>query len=317
MNEVGKDGRGESVWLGWFLCDVLSRFGAIAAQRGDLERVKRYAEAKESIRRACEEQAWDGNWYRRAYFDDGTPLGSSTNSECRIDSLAQSWAVMSQVGDRDRAERGMASVYSQLVDEEARIILLLTPAFDKGDLNPGYIKGYLPGLRENGAQYTHAATWVVLATTMLGRGAKAFELFQLLNPITHGRTADEVQRYQGEPYVLCGDVYSSPQHRGRAGWSWYTGSSGWMFRIGIENILGLRRTAAGLKISPCIPKDWKSYRVRYRTEVGSFNIEVRNPHGKETGVGQIRVNGMLISGDVVPFPPAGDTSTVDVVVELS
>ncbi|NDC36535.1 MAG: hypothetical protein EBZ48_00605 [Proteobacteria bacterium] len=316
MNEVGKDGRGESVWLGWFLCDVLSRFGVIASQRGDLERVKRYAEAKESIRRACEEQAWDGNWYRRAYFDDGTPLGSSTNSECRIDSLAQSWAVISQAGDVARAERGMAEVYSQLVDEEARIILLLTPAFDKGDLNPGYIKGYLPGLRENGAQYTHAATWVVLATTMLGRGAKAFELFQLLNPITHGRTAEEVRRYQGEPYVLCGDVYSSPQHRGRAGWSWYTGSSGWMFRIGLENILGLRRTAAGLKISPCIPKDWKSYRVRYRTEAGAFNIEVRNPHGKETGVGQIRVNGMLISGDVVPFPPAGDTSTVDVVVEL-
>jgi len=317
MNEVGKDGRGESVWLGWFLCDVLSRFSRIAKSRGDIERATRYQEAHESIRRAVEEQAWDGKWYRRAYFDDGTPLGSSANTECRIDSLAQSWAVISGAGDRLRGECGMSEVYTQLVDEASRIILLLTPAFDKGDLNPGYIKGYLPGLRENGAQYTHAATWVVLATTMLGRGTKAFELFQMLNPITHGRTKAEVETYQGEPYVLCGDVYSNPQHPGRAGWSWYTGSSGWLYRIGLEQILGIQLTPEGLKIAPCIPRDWKSYRVNYRSQRGTFRIEVRNPRGSSRGVATVRVNGAVVTGDVVPFPPSESASQViQVEVEL-
>lgn len=316
MNEVGKEGRGESVWLGWFLCDVLSRFAVVAEGRGDTERAQRYGDVWAAIRRAIEEQAWDGNWYRRAYFDDGTPLGSSANSECRIDSLSQSWAVISRAGDAYRAERGMAEVYSQLVDEQARTILLLTPAFDKADLNPGYIKGYLPGLRENGAQYTHAATWVVLATTLLGRGTKAFELFQLLNPITHGRTADEVRIYQGEPYVLCGDVYSNPQHRGRAGWSWYTGSSGWLYRIGLEHILGIRLTPNGLRISPCIPKEWKSYRVRYRTPRGAFNIELRNPNGREKGTVAIQVRGVAIAGDVVEYPTSECVQPVEVLVEL-
>lgn len=317
MNEVGKDGRGESVWLGWFLCDVLRRFRGLAEIRGDTERAKRYQDYYEAIRKAVEEQGWDGGWYRRAYFDDGTPLGSASNSECRIDSLAQSWAVISRAGDPERAKQAMQEVYAQLVDDEARIILLLTPAFDRGDLNPGYIKGYLPGLRENGAQYTHAATWVVLAASLLGDGSKAFELFQMLNPITHGRTKEEVDVYQGEPYVLCGDVYSNPQHRGRAGWSWYTGSSGWLYRIGLENILGIKVGPEGLTVSPCIPPGWKSYRVRYRHARGGFDIEVRNPLGKEQGVSRVVVDGTEFARDgVIPFPPSGVTTDRHVLVEL-
>jgi cellobiose phosphorylase len=232
MSLVGADGRGESVWLGWFIVSILRPFADIAEARGDSERAVRYRGTATVFTKAIE-AAWDGEWYRRAYFDDGTPLGSRENTECQIDAIAQSWSVISGSGDPARARQAMESVNRRLVREADRLVLLLTPPFDSMEPSPGYIRGYLPGVRENGGQYTHAALWNVLAFARLGDGDRAWELFALLNPVNHGRTPDEVARYRAEPYVVAADVYSVPPHTGRGGWTWYTGSAGWMYRVGI------------------------------------------------------------------------------------
>ena len=249
MNRVGHEGRGESVWLGWFLVVVLNEFAVVCERQGVGDLAGRYRNEARWLNGMLE-LSWDGGWYRRAYFDDGTPLGSVQNEECRLDSLTQSWAVLSQSAEPRRAERAMDAVRAHLVRRDAQIVLLLTPPFDRMPHDPGYIKGYLPGIRENGGQYTHAAIWTVMALARLGFGDDAMELFHMLNPINHTRTAGDVDRYRTEPYVVAADVYAHPMHVGRGGWTWYTGSSGWMYQAAIEGLIGLRREGTTFSREP-------------------------------------------------------------------
>ena len=300
MNEIGAGGKGESVWLGWFVSDILKKFIPVVTRRQDTDRAGRYEMHAQQILSAIEENAWDGKWYRRAFFDDGTPLGSKDNDECQIDSLPQTWSIITGGGEKARAHLAMDQVYEQLVDEKNCIIKLLTPPFDTGTLEPGYIKGYLPGTRENGGQYTHAAAWVIMATAMLGRGEKSVQLFDLVNPINHALDENGVATYKGEPYVTCGDVYSAPPHTGRAGWSWYTGSAGWLYRVGIENILGLQIHDNYFVIDPCIPSSWDEYSMKYRSGEVIYSISVKNPEHVETGVKELRVAGKLASDGIIP-----------------
>lgn len=283
MNRVGHEGKGESVWLAWFLVTNLRQFAKIAKERGDFERNDRWTAHANSLLENIEKTSWDGAWYRRAYFDDGTPIGSASVDECKIDSLTQTWAVISQAGDPARALTAMSSVEKILVREKDKMILLFTPPFDKTPNDPGYIKGYLPGVRENGGQYTHAAVWCVIAQAMLGNGRRAFELFSLLNPINHALDRESMERYKVEPYVLAADVYSEFPHRGRGGWTWYTGSCGWMYRAGLENILGLDVRGNELRLAPCIPPEWPEFELRYRFGSAEFHIVVKNPEALSTG----------------------------------
>jgi cyclic beta-1,2-glucan synthetase len=273
MNLVGREGRGESVWLAWFLYDTLGSFAALARARGDDAFAARCAEQTRQLRDNVEAHAWDGEWYYRAWFDDGTPLGSSVNEECRIDSISQSWAVISGGGDPERARQAMAAVEQHLVRRDVRIVQLLDPPFDRSDLEPGYIKGYLPGVRENGGQYTHAAIWATLAFALLGDAARAWELFSMLNPVSRGSEAGEIGRYRVEPYVMAADVYAMPPHTGRGGWTWYTGAAGWMYRLIVGTLLGIRRAGDRLEIAPCMPDDWRSYRVFYRFGRSVYRID--------------------------------------------
>ena len=310
MSLVGAEGKGESVWLGWFLVSILRPFADLVESRGDAARAARYRASAAALSKAIE-NAWDGDWYRRAYFDDGTPLGSKGNAECQIDAIAQSWSVISGAGDPERARQAMASVEERLVREGDGVVLLLTPPFDKMEPSPGYIRGYLPGVRENGGQYTHAALWNVLAFAMLGDGDRAFELFSLLNPVNHGRTADEVARYRAEPYVVAADVYSVPPHTGRGGWTWYTGSAGWMYRVAVEAILGINLRGGALHIDPCIPQAWRGYEVVFAPAGAHYRIEVLNPDGVSRGVVGIELDGRQVTGDV-PILRDGASHTVRV-----
>jgi cyclic beta-1,2-glucan synthetase len=297
MSLVGAHGRGESVWLAWFLAAVLRGFADLAVWRGEHDRASSYREHAGRLITGIE-AAWDGDWYRRAYFDDGTPLGSKENSECRIDAIAQSWAVIGGGGDPARAGRAMASVEEHLVRRQDGILLLLTPPFDTMTPSPGYIQGYVPGVRENGGQYTHAALWTVLAFAQLGDGDKAAELFSLLNPVNHARTPEAVARYRAEPYVVAADVYARPPHTGRGGWTWYTGSAGWMYRVGIEAILGISLREGRLHVDPCIPRAWPRYEVTVTTATGGFHIVVDNPAHVNRGVASVEVDGMPHDGDI-------------------
>ena len=274
MNMVGHEGKGESVWLAWFLLDGLQRFGRLAAGRGDDETERLCAVQAEELRANIETHAWDGEWYRRAYFDNGTPLGSSTNVECRIDSISQSWAVISGAGDPLRARQAMAAVDRLLVDRDARLVKLLDPPFDTSALEPGYIKGYVPGVRENGGQYTHAALWATMAFAMLGDVDRAWELFSMLNPIHHGEDPEKVELYKVEPYVVSADIYAAPPHRGRGGWSWYTGAAGWMYRLGVETLIGLSLEVDKLRFAPLTPQDWESCKVHYRYRDTFYHITI-------------------------------------------
>ncbi len=314
FNEIGREGKGESIWLGWFLLDNLQKWAAIAAVREDLASVDSFQMHAKTLLAALEEHGWDGNWYRRAYFDDGTPLGSESNTECQIDSIAQSWAVISKRGDPTRSRQAMNSLLSHLVNEKDKLVLLLTPPFDKGELNPGYLKGYPPGVRENGAQYTHAAAWVVIAAAMLKMGDISHQLFSIINPINHTKNTTAVERYRGEPYVVCGDVYSKPPYSGRAGWSWYTGSCGWLYQAGISNILGLQLHGTYFTISPCIPADWRSYSIHYRHQNVLYKIEVKNPDGVEHGVLRTEVNGVEIPDGRILYSVTPGVSEVSVQV---
>lgn len=291
MNQVGVGGAGESVWLAWFLAITLRDFSCVVAGRGDSERSARYLEHAKNLVAAVEKASWDGEWYHRAYFDDGTPLGAANREECRIDSLAQSWAVISQMADPARAKQAMNSVYRELVDPTNKLIKLLTPPFQRSDPNPGYIQGYPPGIRENGGQYTHGAAWTVWAAAILGDGAKAFELFQLINPVNHTDTREGVLQYQTEPYVTCGDVYSHIDHNGRGGWSWYTGSSGWLYQIALEAILGLKVSGSVIKVAPCIPPNWPEFTMTFMRAGVSVEIAVKNPDRVSTGVKSMTVEG--------------------------
>jgi cyclic beta-1,2-glucan synthetase len=291
MNRVGAGGKGESVWNAWFLCACLRRFTALAEARGDTAWAATCRAEAERLRGAVEATAWDGRWYRRAYFDDGTPLGSAENDECQIDSIVQSWAVLSGAGDPGRTRTALAAADERLVRPHDGVILLLAPPFDHGRLEPGYIKGYVPGIRENSGQYTHAATWTVQATALLRQGTRAAQLFNLLNPIHHAATAEQVARYRVEPYVLAGDVYGAAPHVGRGGWTWYTGSAAWLYRVALETILGLEVEGHRLRLDPCIPASWGSFHIRYRYRSATYLIRVDNQHGVEHGVTTLVVDG--------------------------
>ncbi len=300
MNLVGAGGKGESVWLGWFLCATLARLMPLAEQRGRPDLAARWRAHVVALQSSLEEHGWDGAWYRRAYFDDGTPLGTADGSACRIDSIAQSWAALSGGADASRAASAIASAERELVRPDHKIALLFTPPFDTDTpLEPGYIKGYPPGLRENGGQYTHGAIWLAWALAEQGEGAKAMRLFSMLNPISHAATKADADHYKAEPYVVAADVYSAPGHVGRGGWTWYTGSAGWLYRCGIEALLGLRKLGDTLELNPSIPPEWRGFRIRYRFGGAVFAIEVQNPHGVARGVESLDVDGQLL-----PINPA-------------
>jgi len=290
MNLVGAHGKGESVWLAFFLYEVLMQFAPIARQRGDIVLADKYAIEAGRLRGNIEEHGWDGEWYRRAYFDDGTPLGSATNEECQIDSLAQSWSILSGAGTRERSHQGMENVDRRLVRRDARLIQLLDPPFDKSDLNPGYIKGYVPGVRENGGQYTHGAIWTVMAFAAMGDRHRAWELFSLINPVNHAASAENLARYRVEPYVVAADVYAVPPHTGRGGWTWYTGSAGWMYRLITESLLGLRLDVDKLRFTPCLPADWPSFKVHYRYRETVYHITIHH-QGAGSNVQRVVLDG--------------------------
>ena len=264
------------MWLGWFLVTVLNDFAPLCERRGQHDLARRYRDEARWLTGMLE-LAWDGDWYRRAYFDDGSPLGSVQNEECKLDSLTQSWAVLSGAAQPRRAERAMNAVRANLVRRDAQLVLLLTPPFDRMARDPGYIKGYLPGIRENGGQYTHAALWVVIALARLGMGDEAMELFHLINPINHMRTAEDVERYKVEPYAVAADVYAHPMHVGRGGWTWYTGSAGWMYQAAVHALLGLRRSGATVSIEPCIPTVWPEYSLTCRLGRSLYRFHGRQP----------------------------------------
>ncbi len=312
MSRVGVDGRGESVWLAWFLITTLRSFADLADARGDGRTARALREQADAYVTAVETHAWDGAWYRRAYFDDGTPLGSRDSDECRIDSIAQSWSIISGAGAPERRRRAMRSLAEHLVHEEGRLIMLLTPPFDRTPHDPGYIKGYLPGVRENGAQYTHAALWAVLAEALEGRGERALELFQMLNPLSHARTADEVAVYKVEPYVVAADVYTAEGRLGRGGWTWYTGSASWLYRVGLEGILGLEKRGDLLIIEPRAPASWAEYTIAYRHGRSVYHIVVRNPGGRARGASRIIIDGRAIDGPAIPLVDDGAEHQVEV-----
>jgi cyclic beta-1,2-glucan synthetase len=264
MNLIGQDGRGESVWLAFFFYDVLTEFAKIAILHNDETFAESCLAHARELQRNIELFAWDGEWYLRAYFDNGDPLGSKSNEECRIDSLPQSWSVISGAGSPRRSAQAMEQVEKQLVRHDDKLIQLFTPPFDKSALNPGYIKGYVPGVRENGGQYTHGAIWAAMAFATMGEADRSWDLFSLLNPVQHSKTAEQISIYKVEPYVVAADVYAYAPHTGRGGWTWYTGSSSWMYRLLVEMLLGVNRSGNKLILSPLLPKSWNSYKVHYR-----------------------------------------------------
>jgi cyclic beta-1,2-glucan synthetase len=311
MNRVGREGRGESVWLAFFLHAVLRDFVPLCIARGEHARAERYRAEMGRLVMAVA-QAWDGEWYLRGYYDDGTRLGSAQNDECRIDSLAQSWAILSGAAPERLAERAMDAVRTHLVRRGVGMILLLSPPFERSQQRPGYIQGYPPGVRENGGQYTHAAAWIVMALTQLGSGDEAAEFFHLLNPINRTRSAPDVERYKGEPYVLAGDVCAHPDHAGRAGWTWYSGSAGWMYRAGLENILGLRRHGATFELAPCIPAAWPGFEIVWRFGTARYEISVTNPDRRCRGVSRAELDGVEVDARAIALLDDGRTHRVQV-----
>ncbi len=304
MNLVGHRGRGESVWLGFFLCEALARFAELARRRGDDESAKRCASERAQLQAALEAHGWDGAWYRRAYFDDGTPLGSQGNAECQIDSIAQSWSVLSGVAPPERAHQAMDAMHARLVRAQERVVLLLDPPFDGQGANPGYIAGYVPGVRENGGQYTHSAIWAAMAFAKLGQSERAWSLLAMINPVHHAGTPEGVARYKVEPYVMAADVYSVAPHTGRGGWSWYTGSAGWMYRLILESLLGVRLDASQdgvrLILSPCLPADWPGYTLEYRYRSTTYHIEVIQINNDADPLG-VQLDGKLQADGSVPL----------------
>ncbi|PYM17328.1 MAG: hypothetical protein DMD81_09490, partial [Candidatus Rokuibacteriota bacterium] len=312
MNRVGAGGKGESVWLGWFLHTVLTRWATLADGH-DVERARTWRRHARALQTSLERDGWDGEWYRRAYFDDGTPLGSALNDVCRIDSIAQSWSVLSGVADADRGRQAMAATDRHLIRLSDRLMVLFAPPFDETGLDPGYIKGYPAGVRENGGQYTHAALWSVMAFAALGDGDKAAEVFAMLNPINHASAPAAIARYRVEPYVVAADVYAEPPHVGRGGWTWYTGSAAWMYRAGLESILGFRVRGSRLVLDPCIPRAWPGLTIAFRHQAAQYTIVVENPHGVSRGVASVELDGAPLDGAPLDGPasiPLADDAKV-------
>jgi cyclic beta-1,2-glucan synthetase len=294
MNAVGAQGRGESVWLGWFLCATLAAFMRIATARQDSERATRWLRHSNELQASLEGSGWDGDWYRRGYFDDGTPLGSAINEECRIDSIAQAWAVLSGAASPARAAHAMAAVAEHLVRKDTEQLLLFTPPFVNFEPNPGYIRAYPPGIRENGGQYTHGAIWSLMAWAQLGDGDRAKQLFDYFSPIHHTRDPAQVARYKLEPYAVAADIYAAPAPAGRGGWSWYTGAAGWLYRAGLESILGIRTAGDQLLIQPCIPRAWRRFDVDYHFGRTVYHITVTNPFGATNGISHAELDHLTI-----------------------
>ncbi|MDD4093891.1 MAG: cyclic beta 1-2 glucan synthetase, partial [Methanothrix sp.] len=295
MNRVGHQGSGESIWMAFFLYDVLTKFEVIAQMRGDDTFSNLCRSEAANLRGKIRENGWDGHWYLRAYFDSGEPLGSAADRECRIDSVSQSWSVLSGAGDPERSKEAMEVVNRILVDRDNSLIQLLSPPFDKSDSDPGYIKGYIPGVRENGGQYTHAAIWVIMAFAAMGDSVRAWELLDLINPVNHGLTPEQVATYGAEPYVMSADVYTLPPHAGRGGWTWYTGASGWMYRLIVESLLGLTLEVDRLQFRPCLPADWRSFVMHYRYRETFYHITVTR-----TGAsGSVTVDGIIESDGTI------------------
>jgi cellobiose phosphorylase len=301
MNMVGREGKGESVWLAFFTCEVLGRFSRIARLRGDIEFGAECESEADGLRRSIEQNGWDGEWYRRAYFDDGTPLGSAVNPECRIDSIAQSWSVLSGAGDAARSRTAMDAVDRRLVRRGDELVQLLDPPFDRSTLNPGYIKGYPPGVRENGGQYTHGAIWATMAFAALGDSRRAWELLAMINPVNHGKSTQDVERYKVEPYVVAADVYAVPPHTGRGGWTWYTGSAAWMYRLIVESLLGLTLKPDKLLLAPCLPAAWDGFTMHYRFRETTYHIKVRQGCQGEAGGTTVHLDGVRQEGAEIPL----------------
>lgn len=324
MNRVGQEGRGESVWLAFFLYENLNLFATLALRRGDAVLAETCLGQASQLRDNIEGQAWDGEWYRRAYFDDGTPLGSAENPECQIDSISQSWAVLSGAGDPGRCRQAMAAVDARLVSRPDGLVKLLAPPFDTSSLEPGYIKGYVPGVRENGGQYTHAAIWAAMALAGLGERERAWELFAMLSPVGHGDSPEKVARYKVEPYVMSADLYAAPPHTGRGGWTWYTGAAGWMYRLTVETLLGLSLEVDRLRLTPCLPAHWDSYKIHYRYRNTVYHVTVGRSQGQTGPDMQVRLDGVLLesvgqSGDETAYaliPLADDRQEHVVAVEV-
>ena len=332
FSTVGNKGKGESVWLGFFLYKIIDEFMHICKKRIEESKeikkenidkelfykivenntmeqqhesesieeclLEQFDLLKKQLKKALNTNAWDGRWYKRAFMDDGNVLGSMENEECRIDSIAQSWSIISRAGDNDKKYISMESLENHLVDKENGIIKLLDPPFEKGKLEPGYIKAYLPGVRENGGQYTHASCWTIMAEALLGFGDKALELYRMINPIEHSRTEEASNKYKVEPYVIAADIYGAGNLAGRGGWTWYTGSSSWYYDVGIEYILGLKIENEYLRIEPCIPKDWKEYLIRYKWKDSIYNIKITNINQKNTGVEKVILNGEIVENKI-------------------
>jgi len=295
MNLVGMQGKGESIWLGFFLCEVLRQFAEVARARGDQSFTALCHEEVVRLRQNIEQHGWDGEWYRRAYFDDGTPLGSAGNTECKIDSISQSWSVLSgadsglgndvgnSIANIERSRMAMKRVDERLVRRDVGLVQLLDPPFDKANMDPGYIRGYVPGVRENGGQYTHGAVWAAMACAALGDGERAWELFTMINPVNHALSAEAIDTYKVEPYVVAADVYGVKPHIGRGGWSWYTGSAGWMYRLVVESLLGLRLAVDKLHFVPCLPADWQAFKIHYRYRETVYHIAFSQTHVGDDG----------------------------------
>jgi cellobiose phosphorylase len=297
MNLVGIDGKGESIWLGFFLCEVLKQFSKIARLYGDTAFAERCTEERATLSKNIEKHGWDGEWYRRAFFDDGSMLGTKSNDDCKIDSIAQSWSVLSGAGEATRTRTAMNSLDQRLVRRGDNIIQLLDPPFDKSNLNPGYIRGYLPGVRENGGQYTHGAIWAAMAFAALGDHQRAWELTNMINPVNHAKTQQGVAIYKVEPYVISADVYAVAPHTGRGGWSWYTGSAGWMYRLIVESLLGLRLEIDKLYVEPCLPAEWPSFKMHYRYRDTLYHISVLQTQAEQG----VTLDGVLLTGLAIPL----------------
>jgi cellobiose phosphorylase len=301
MNRVGSEGRGESVWLAFFLYDVLARFAQLARAHHDPAFAERCLSEAQKLQKNIELNAWDGEWYRRAYFDNGDPLGSRTNPECQIDSLPQSWSVISGAGDPPRSRMAMQSVDRRLVRPDPGLIELFSPPFDKSAMNPGYVKGYIPGVRENGGQYTHGAIWAAIAFAQMGDGERAWELFSMLNPVHHGGTASQIAVYKVEPYVVAADVYAVAPHEGRGGWTWYTGSAGWMYRLLVETLLGANLEGERLRITPLLPGAWTGFKIHYRYRQTVYHITVTRNAAELAGASSLSVDGVEMPEGTIPL----------------